>query len=119
MPILFFVTILFDEVRLKVLCIHTRLIILCRRLRAVIKRERLLVVYMFQHTCAVLNILFHWFPLICTSIVFRDGGIVMWQSLLFFQLIKNNLSNSCRIAHMFAVFASEARTVKMFYFARL
>ena len=74
---------------------------------------------MFQHTCTVLNLLFHWSPLICTSIVFRDGGIVMWQSLLFSLLIKNNLSNSCGIAHMFAVFASGARTVKMFYFARL
>ena len=42
MTVLFFVTILFDEVRPKVLCIHTKLIIvcrLCRRLRA-IKRER-------------------------------------------------------------------------------
>ena len=39
MTVLFFVTILFDEVRPKVLCIHTRLIIVCRRRRA-IKRER-------------------------------------------------------------------------------
>ena len=39
MTVLFFVTILFDEVRPKVLCIHTKLIIVCRRLRA-IKRER-------------------------------------------------------------------------------
>ena len=67
---------------------------------------------MFQLTCTVLNLLFHWFPLICTSIVFRDGGIVMWQPLLFSQLIKNDLSNRCGIAHMFAVFALGARTVK-------
>ena len=39
MTVLFFVTILFDEVRPEVLCIHTKLIIVCRRLRA-IKRER-------------------------------------------------------------------------------
>ena len=64
MTVLFFVTILFDEVRPKVLCIHMKLIIVCRRLRAV-KKERLLVVYMF------------------------------------------------------VMFASGARTVKMFYFVRL
>ena len=51
-----------------------------------------------QYTGTVLNILFHWSPLICTSIVFRDRSIVMWQSLLFSQLIKNNLSNRCGIA---------------------
>ena len=39
MTVLFFVTILFDEVRPKVLRIHTKLIIVCRRRRA-IKRER-------------------------------------------------------------------------------
>ena len=62
MTVLFFVTIRFDEVRPKVLCIHMKLIIVCRRLR-VVKKERLLVV------------------------------------------------------DMFVVFASGARTVKMFYFA--
>ena len=62
MTVLFFVTIRFDEVRPKVLCIHTKLIIVCCRLRAV-KEERLLVV--------------------------------------------------------FVMFASGARTVKMFYFAQL
>ena len=36
----------------------------------------------------------------------------MWQPLLFSQLIKNDLSNRCGIAHMFAVFALGARTVK-------
>ena len=36
--------------------------------------------------------------LICTSIIFRDRGIVMWQSLLFSQLINNNLSSRCGIA---------------------
>ena len=45
MIVLFFVTILFDEVRPKVLCIHTKLIIVCSRLQAVKKRERLLVFY--------------------------------------------------------------------------
>ena len=30
-----------------------------------------------QQTCTVLNLLFHWSPLICTSIVFRDRGTVM------------------------------------------
>ena len=40
----------------------------------------------FQQTCTVLNLLFHWSPLIYTSIVFRDRGIVMWQFLLFSQL---------------------------------
>ena len=64
MNVLFFVTILFDEVRPKVLCIHTKLIIVYRRRRAV-KIE----------TAA--------------------------RSL-----------NVCRVA-------SGARTVKMFYFARL
>ena len=50
----------------------------------------------------VLNLLFHWSLLIiCTSIVFRDRGIVMWQSLLFSQLIKYNLSNRCGIARWF------------------
>ena len=48
-----------------------------------------------QWTCTVLNLLFHWSPLICTSIVFRDRGVVMWQSLLSSQLIKNNLSKFC------------------------
>ena len=48
MTVLFFVTILFDEVRPKVLCIHTKLIIVGRRLRAIKReRERLLVVYIF------------------------------------------------------------------------
>ena len=51
-----------------------------------------------QWTCTILNLLYHWCLLICTSIVFRDRGIVMWQSLLFSQLIKNNLSNRCGIA---------------------
>ena len=51
-----------------------------------------------QRSCTVLNLLFHWCPLICTSIVFRDRGIVMWQSLLFTQLIKNDLSNRYEIA---------------------
>ena len=41
-----------------------------------------------QQTCTVLNLLFQWSTLICTSTVFRDRGIVMWQSLLFSQLIK-------------------------------
>ena len=48
-------------------------------------------------TCTVLKLLFHWSPLICPSIVFRDGGIVMSQSLLFSQPITNNLSNGCRL----------------------
>ena len=43
-----------------------------------------------------LNLLFHWSPLICTSILFRDRGIVMSQSLLFSQPVTNNLSNRCR-----------------------
>ena len=30
-----------------------------------------------QYTCTVLNLLFHLSPSICTSIVFRDTGIVM------------------------------------------
>ena len=47
MTVLFFVIILFDETRPKVLCIHTKVIIVCRALRTVEKRERLLVVYMF------------------------------------------------------------------------
>ena len=42
MTVLFFVTVLFDEVRPKVLCIHMKLIIVCHRLR-VVKKERLLV----------------------------------------------------------------------------
>ena len=49
----------------------------------------------FSHvrlTCAVLNLLFHWSPLIGTSIVLRDRGIVMLQSLLFSQPITNNRS---------------------------
>ena len=41
--VLFFVTMVFDEVRPKVMCIHTTLIIVCRRLRAV-KKEKLHVV---------------------------------------------------------------------------
>ena len=44
-----------------------------------------------------LNLLFYWSPLICTSIVCRDRSVVIWQSLLFSQLIKNNLSNWCGI----------------------
>ena len=60
--------------------------------------ERCRVSLKSQQTCTVLNLLFHWSPLICTSIVFRDRGIVMWQSLLFSQLIKNSLSNRCGIA---------------------
>ena len=53
-----------------------------------------------QQTCTVLKPLFHWSPLTCTSTVFRDRGIVMWQSLLFSQLIKGNLSNRCEIARL-------------------
>ena len=49
-----------------------------------------------QVTYTVLNPLFHWSPLICTSIVFRDRGIVMSQSLLFSQPITNSLANRCR-----------------------
>ena len=33
--VLFFVTIMFDEVRPKVLCIHTKLITVCHRMQAV------------------------------------------------------------------------------------
>ena len=50
----------------------------------------------FGLTCTVLNLLFHWSPLICTSIVFRGRGIVMSQCLLFSQPITNNFSNRCR-----------------------
>ena len=39
MTVVFFLTILFDEVRPKVLCIHTKLIIVCRRLGAVSKER--------------------------------------------------------------------------------
>ena len=46
---LFFVAILFDEVRTKILCIHTKLIIVRRRLQAV-RKERLLLVYVC-HVC--------------------------------------------------------------------
>ena len=38
--VLFVVTIVFDEVRPKVLCIHTKLIIVCRRLQVVKKTAR-------------------------------------------------------------------------------
>ena len=37
--VLFFVTIVLDEIRPKVMCIHTKLIIVWRTLRAVKKRE--------------------------------------------------------------------------------
>ena len=50
-----------------------------------------------RFTYTVLNLLFHWSPLICTSIVFRDRGIVMSQSLLFSQPVTKNLSNRCRL----------------------
>ena len=55
--------------------------------------------FIMEHfqTCTVVKLLFHWSPLICTSIVFRDRGIVMSQSLLFSQPITNNLSNRCRL----------------------
>ena len=43
--VLFFVTIVLDEVRPKVMCIHMKLIIVCRQLQAV-KKERLLVVWL-------------------------------------------------------------------------
>ena len=50
--VLFFVTIVLDEVRPKVMCIHTKMIIVCRRLQAVKKkRERLLVVYVCHVCC--------------------------------------------------------------------
>ena len=39
----------------------------------------------WQLTCTFLNLLFHWSPLMCTSIVFRDRGLVMSQSQLFSQ----------------------------------
>ena len=64
---------------------------------------------------AVLNLLFHWSPLICTSIVFRDRGIVMWQSLLFSQLIKNNLSNRCRIHKIYP--SRPYRILCLFFFS--
>ena len=44
--------------------------------------------------------LFHRPPVICTSIVFRDRDIVTWQSLLFSQLITNNLWSRCGINHL-------------------
>ena len=37
--LLFIVTIVLDEVRPKVMCVHAKLIIVCRRLREVKKRE--------------------------------------------------------------------------------
>ena len=43
--VLSFVTIVLDEVRPKVMCIHTKLIIVCRTLQ-VVKKERLLVVWL-------------------------------------------------------------------------
>ena len=49
-----------------------------------------------QLTCTVLYLLFHWSLLICSSIVFRERGIVMSQSLLSSQPITNNISNRCR-----------------------
>ena len=48
-------------------------------------------------------------PLICTSIVFSYRGIVMWQSLLFSQPIKNKLSNRCGIARFWVRFWGERR----------
>ena len=49
-----------------------------------------------QMTYIALKLLFRGSPLICTSIVFRDRGIVMSQSILFCQPITNSLSNRCR-----------------------
>ena len=51
-----------------------------------------------------LNLLFHWSPLICTSILFRDRGIVMSQSLLFSQPVTSNLSNRCRLPQQYKGF---------------
>lgn len=45
-------------------------------------------------TCTVLNLLFHWSPLTCTSIVFRDRGIVLSQSFLFSQPITETIFQS-------------------------
>ena len=47
-------TIVFDEVRTKILCIHTKMSIVCRRLRAV-RKERLLVVYVCRVWCGSKN----------------------------------------------------------------
>ena len=64
-------------------------------------------------TCTVLNLLFHWTSLICTSIVFRDRGIVMSQSLLFYQPVTNNLSNRCRSKKLGkALFSGRVATTK-------
>ena len=51
-----------------------------------------------------LNLLFHWSPLICTSILFRDRDIVMSQSLLFSQPVTSNLSNRCILPQQYKGF---------------
>ena len=55
-----FVTIMFDEARPKVLCIHTKLIIVGHRLRAV-KKERPLVVYVCHVCCGSKNSIMFYF----------------------------------------------------------
>ena len=51
MTVLFFVTILFDEVRPKVLCIHMKLIIVCSRLQAVKKKRETAFTLYVCHVC--------------------------------------------------------------------
>ena len=74
MIVLFSVTILFDEVRAKVLCIHTKLIFLCCRLWEV-KKERLLVVYVCQvcYRSKNKNVLF------CSIMISLEKSVSTWQ----------------------------------------
>ena len=58
--VLFVVTIMFDEVRPKVLCIHTKLNIVCRRLRAV-EKESLFGVFAAAWARIVKMFYFAWF----------------------------------------------------------
>ena len=65
--VLFFVTIVFDEIRTKILCIHSKLIIACRRLWA-IRKERLLEVYVCCVCCRSNNSKDVLFPSIMISL---------------------------------------------------
>ena len=83
--VLFFVTIVIDEVRPKVMCIHTKMIIVCRRLRAVKKkRQRLLVVHVCRVCCGSKN---------SKNLLFRSIMMLLEKSVLTWQFPVSKVMN--------------------------
>ena len=80
--VLFFVTIMFDEVRPKVLCIHTKLIIVCRRVQAVKKSETALSLYVCRVYLRSKN---------SKDVLFRSIMISLEKRVLTWQFLVNKV----------------------------